>query len=153
MREPLRILIVEDHADSAEALCRIFKLRIPGCVCILAGDLEDGLTKAKTANADITILDLGLPKSRDYHHVIESIPEFPPPVIVITDLPDEDSAIELKCYAYQAQNFFSKTELRQTIILNEGAELIKSITKAHYRHVLPKRRERLEAKDDDGADS
>ena len=139
---PMRILIVEDHKASADALCRILVKRIEGCECTVAGRLDTGLKLARERRHDITLLDIGLPDAGS-DQVIISIPLFPKPVIVITDL--EDYEVELKCFAYEADNFFTKKRLRETIDTNEGADLIRAITNAHWRHSMPARRREAES--------
>lgn len=146
----LKVLVVEDHEDAARAMCNLLTRRLGGTVeCEFATTLSDGLAKAIKFNADITILDLMLP-DKSVQEVIESIPHFPPPVIVVTELDDPDHEIELSCYANEAQNFFRKAQLRSTIVSKEGAALVSAITKAHWRRVLPTDRARRIHEEKDG---
>lgn len=138
----LKVLVVEDNQDAARAICNLLTRRLGGIVdCKFATELKEGLKMAIEFDADITILDLMLPGS-SVQEVIESIPYFPPPVIVVTELDDPDHEIELSCYANEAQNFFRKAQLRATIVSKEGAALVSAITKAHWRRVLPTNRAR-----------
>jgi DNA-binding response OmpR family regulator len=138
----MKILVVEDHQDSAQALCRLLTSRLGGTVeCKIVTTLKESLQVAIEYDADITILDLNLPGSTVIE-VIESIPYYPPPVIVVTDLDDPDHNIEIACYENEAQNFFSKSVLRSTVVTKEGAELLSAITKAHWRRALPSEKAR-----------
>jgi DNA-binding response OmpR family regulator len=133
----MKILVVEDHEESAQALCRLLTSRLGGTVeCRIVRSLRESLDCAIEYDADITILDLHLPGST-VNEVIESIPYYPPPVIVVTDMDDPDHNIELRCYENEAQNFFSKDILRSTVMSKEGADLLSAIIKAHWRRVLP----------------
>jgi CheY-like chemotaxis protein len=55
----LRVLIVEDNADCAEALALL--LRLDGHDVDTAGDGPTGLEKARDDEPDVVLLDLGLP--------------------------------------------------------------------------------------------
>lgn len=133
----LRILIVEDHVASAQALARMLERKFGGnATCHIATTLADGLSLAGQTRMDITIVDLCLPDAT-LEEVISHIPNFTHPVIIITNLDDHNSEIEIKCYENCAQNFFTKDSLRREIYEHQGAELISAITKAHWRHRLP----------------
>ena len=136
--KPMDILVVEDHEASAKALALMLERKIGQTARIhIASTLAEGLRVAREIKADITILDLNLPDA-EVHDVIRSIPAFPPPVIVYTDLEDPDSKLEIECYANCCQNFFSKQSLRREIYDFSGAQLVSAITKAHWRRTLPK---------------
>ncbi len=132
----MKILIIEDHEDSANALCSLLKKKMVNVECVIAGTLSEGLALAKTITPDITLLDLGLPRV-SIEEVIESIPLFPPPVICLTDMNDPDSSIEKMCWENLAQNFFSKKFLRSLLYEHIGDKLVESITKANWRRKLP----------------
>ena len=59
LRVPLRILVVEDHADSAQALADL--LRSAGHRVTLAGTIAAALAAAASEVPDLLISDLGLP--------------------------------------------------------------------------------------------
>lgn len=143
----MKVLLVEDHPEQAQMLCRLLTSKIE-CECIIASTLEEGLDKAQHG-ADITILDLHL-DGVPVLETIQAIPKFPKPVIVITEMDDPGKRIELLCYAYEAENFFSKSFLHRTIenlpkkgINGEGDRLISAVTGAYFRETLPARREEL----------
>lgn len=131
----MKILIVEDHADTAQVVAKILAMKLQAEVSV-ARTLSEGLALSNQMVADITILDLCLPGT-EVNAVIESIPLFKPPVVVVTDLDDEEGLIEIECYKHRAQNFFSKEWLRQQIVENSGAALVAAITRTHWRHSLP----------------
>ena len=141
----MRVLIIEDHKESAGAMCKVLRQRlkenadssVAGIECQIAGSLSEGLSKAVDFRADITILDPGLPDCT-YEEAAKAIPLFPPPVIVVTDYVDDGaSSYQLFCYQNGAANYFTKRQLRETIVTKEGQKLIEAITKAYWRSVLP----------------
>ena len=140
----MNILIVEDHYSSARAMSlmleRKFNIEKKTTKCYIANTLAQGLEMSQNPKMDITIVDLSLPGST-VDQVIESIPFFSHPVIIITSLDDPDSALEIKCYEHCAQNFFPKHVLRTEIYEHKGITLVDAITKAHWRDRLPKLRE------------
>lgn len=136
----MNILIIEDHKPSAAALKRVLTQKFNGAAtCYIAETLAEGLKMTRDYSIDITLLDLCLPDST-VDEVIKSIPKFTPPVIVITDLDDENNELEIRCYEYCAQNFFPKQVLRQKLHQNTGADLLSAITKSYWRNSLPKMR-------------
>lgn len=138
----MNILVVEDHEPSAKALCLLMSEKM-GAECFIASTIDEALKITQTTKIDITLLDLCLPIKKGSNDrmllkdVIASIPLFPPPVIVVTDMDDENGMIEIDCYRHWAQNFLTKESLRDGLGRFKGAELIKEITKSHWRHVLP----------------
>ena len=59
-----RILVVDDHADSAEGLA--FLLRLHGHEAKTAGDGAAALDLARTFHPDVVLLDIGLPQMSGY---------------------------------------------------------------------------------------
>lgn len=62
--KPLRILIVEDQVDSAEALA--VALRLEGHTVRVAYDGESGVAAAAELVPDVALLDIGLPRLSGY---------------------------------------------------------------------------------------
>lgn len=147
----MKVLIVEDHKEQAELLCRLLTQKMK-CECIIATTLKDGLRLGEIEeDISITILDLNLSEPRMLDTIL-SIPKFPEPVIVVTEMDDEDKRIELLCYAHGAENFFSKKFLHRAIeempgnggkINGEGNRFISAVAGAYLRGTLPARREEL----------
>jgi len=138
----MRVLIVEDHEPTATAFCRLISKKMPNIQCIIAKSLSAGLLEATTTRADITLLDLILPKNdgdtekMPLKEVIQSIRLFPRPVIVITGLADPDGSIAAECFKYGCQNFLDKASL---------SGLISTMTSAYLRDVMPKQLEKEQA--------
>lgn len=109
--------------------------------CIIVGTLREGLEKSAELKAGVTLLDLNLPDAT-MDEVIESIPKFYPPVVVVTDYTTPE--VVIKCFQYEAENVLSKTALRARIDSFEGKieadKLVMAITNAHFRDVLPRTR-------------
>jgi len=59
-----RILVVDDHADSAEGLAVL--LRLHGHEAVTAGDGVTALDLARTFRPDVVLLDIGLPEMSGY---------------------------------------------------------------------------------------
>lgn len=58
---PPRVLIIDDHRDSAEMLAALLRLRKPGLAVEVAYDGESALTAALSSRHDVAIIDLNLP--------------------------------------------------------------------------------------------
>jgi hypothetical protein len=95
---------------------------------------------AHEEKADLTILDIHLPDA-DLDIVVTSIPKFPKPVIVVTEMDDPDGVLMAYCYAYHAENFYAKRNLIKIISTWDAEmtsrQLVSSIASAYYRSVMP----------------
>jgi DNA-binding response OmpR family regulator len=60
----LRVLVVDDHPDSAETTCML--LRALGHDCVMALTGREGLALAARHRPDIALLDIGLPDVSGY---------------------------------------------------------------------------------------
>ena len=68
---PRRVLIVEDHADAAEALCDV--LHAAGHEAIVATDAESAIELAERFQPDAVFCDIDLPGSMNGHDVARAI--------------------------------------------------------------------------------
>lgn len=59
-----RVLVVEDHRDSAEMLCEV--LQVYGCVTRIAHDGPPALEAAQSFKPDIALIDISLPQMDGY---------------------------------------------------------------------------------------
>lgn len=120
----LKILYVEDDKVQAEALSRLLMKVAPlGTLEIFhATNLHDALEQSVKIKASVTFLDLLIPltadsepiPATDWRKVARHIPDFYPPVIVITGLDDHDFEIEFECVVKQkAQAVYSKPKARR----------------------------------------
>lgn len=126
----MRILIVDDHAEFVGSLTKLLTIQMKECAPEIrsASNLDDGIALANQWQADITLLDPGLP-NYEMEEVLAAIKEsFPPPVIVITAYPDEAGELMKMAYRHGAQNFFQKKAL--------DGNLISSIHSAYLRYKL-----------------
>jgi two-component system OmpR family response regulator len=78
----MRLLIVEDEGDLADALKRAFVEE--GFACDVAGDGEEGLYKASNWEYDAIVLDLMLPRLGGQALLRHLREERPTPVLVLT---------------------------------------------------------------------
>jgi CheY-like chemotaxis protein len=62
--KPLRLLLVEDHADSAELLAELLESR--GHTVRIAGTASDALARAAEEPFDLVVSDVGLPDATGY---------------------------------------------------------------------------------------
>src|SRR5690349_13785841 len=58
-RKPLRLIVVEDHADTAEGLKRF--LKAVGYQVFVATDMASALSLATSVEFDLLLSDIGLP--------------------------------------------------------------------------------------------
>lgn len=125
----MKILIVEDHLPTIQGLANLISSQIHNAQFKIATNLADGLRIAKEWTADITLLDPGLPDSgKNMDDVFNSIILFPPPVIVVTGMPDTNHELLLRSYASGAHNFFEKRAI--------SGNLISAIHSAYLRYNL-----------------
>jgi CheY-like chemotaxis protein len=152
--DSLRILVIEDDKDAARALCRLITRRIPLSTCRVANNLEDGIKMCLDNEHDLTLLDIQLPLSAadptiDIDQTVQSIPKMPPPVIVVTQMDDPSGILMEYCFAYGAENFFSKDHLLRIVETWDGEmkvrQIISSIASAYMRSKMPARRHLYEA--------
>lgn len=129
--KPFRILIVEDHRNSAEALSNVLQLLLKGAIVEIeiAETLTEALGKTHTFKADITLLDLILPDSPDWQDTVASIPKFHQPVFAITGLEDEDQTIRKAVYAAGGKSLYRKPMVYKVVEL-----LVLSMIEAHARN-------------------
>ena len=105
--QPPRQLVVEDHADLAEALA--LNLRHQGHAVDCARDGYEALHLVRTRCYDLLILDLNLPR-RDGREVLEDMKRDPAlqhiPVVVLTSSEAEEDI--LRSYRLHANCFVTK---------------------------------------------
>ena len=64
---PRRILIVDDHPDTARSYCEL--LKVMGHTCEYRTDARQAMDAARTLRPDIVLLDIGLLADLDGHQV------------------------------------------------------------------------------------
>ena len=102
----MKILIVEDHQPSAEALERLLSERMRFVQCRIAPNPEVGLFMARELQADITIMDIGFPDFTRETVIREFLPRYPPPVVIVSNAITDDEAgkdLTLECYSFGAK--------------------------------------------------
>jgi CheY-like chemotaxis protein len=79
---PLRVLLVEDHSETARLLSRL--LETSGHVVTIAGDVQSALRLAKENRFDVVVSDIGLPDGTGYDLMKRLREESPIPGVALT---------------------------------------------------------------------
>ena len=119
MRDPARILVVDDVADNVEILR--MRLTALGYEVIEATDGEQALAKVAEALPDLVLLDIMMPKIDGLEVVrrLKADKSLPfTPVILVTALEsrqDRERGIEVGANAYIVKSSFDQSNLLETI--------------------------------------
>jgi len=81
-KSPLRVLLVEDHAETARLLSRL--LECSGHAVTTAGDVNSALRLAKEGRFDVVVSDIGLPDGTGYDLMRQIRQECPIPGVALT---------------------------------------------------------------------
>jgi signal transduction histidine kinase len=84
---PLRVLLVEDHPDTAQQLTRL--LRRAGHEVICVGGVKEALGQGRNGHFDVLISDLGLPDGNGYDLMRNLMQAHPIPGIALSGVWDE----------------------------------------------------------------
>jgi len=119
-KRQLRILLVEDHADTANVLCRV--LRQHGYAVRTAESVESTLKLASAEPFDLVISDLGLPDGSGLELMRELKRRFPVRGIALTGYGSEDDERRTKEAGFAAHltKPVSVEELEETIRMIDG---------------------------------
>jgi signal transduction histidine kinase/ActR/RegA family two-component response regulator len=79
-RQPMRVLLVEDHLDTNRSLTRLLQLR--GYTVQSAASIQDGLELASKEEFDVLISDLGLPDGQGFD-LLQKLPSGRRPSLTI----------------------------------------------------------------------
>ncbi len=111
----MKILIIEDNRDTADALKYAFSGGWPGVNILLAYDGTRGIDLIKAESPDIVLLDLGLPDI-DGFEVIKKTRGFSKvPIIVLTALENESDIV--KAIELGADEYFIKPVGQMEIVV------------------------------------
>lgn len=109
---PLRLLLVEDHADSAELLAEL--LESHGHTVRIAGTASDALARASEETFDLVVSDVGLPDLSGYELMQQLRDRFALKGIALTGMRETRSAKDAGFVAYLTKPIQLRT-LEQTI--------------------------------------
>jgi two-component system chemotaxis response regulator CheY len=87
---PIRVLLVEDHADTRELIAML--LHMEGYVVATAGDGQEGVAQASLQQPDIIVTDINMPRLSgiDMIRMLRQQPEFNSvPILVMTAYGDD----------------------------------------------------------------
>jgi DNA-binding NtrC family response regulator len=128
-KQHIKTLLIEDSADDAELIFRLLsKAKSIIFDTERAERISSGIDLLARKNFDVVLCDLGLPDSLGLETFLELHGRYPDtPVIVLTGLDDEDTA--LRAVKGGAQDYFVKGQL-------DLAGLIRSIRYAIERQKL-----------------
>lgn len=137
----MKILIIEDNAAEASALCRLLHERMEFVDCRIAGTWSEGKRIAHEFQADVTVSDIELPDATR-EEVLRGIKDLPPPVVIVSAYLDDDADLVAQCWAHGAKGVLSKRDLLERIETIEGvikrARFIDAVTGSHLRATAPK---------------
>ena len=85
---PLRVLLVEDHAETARLLSRL--LEYSGHAVTTAGNVASALRLAREGGFDIVVSDIGLPDGTGYDLMKQIQQECPVPGVALTGYGTDD---------------------------------------------------------------
>lgn len=139
---PLRILLVEDHAGDARLLEEMLA-ELGGAFRIIAraGTLAEALEAAGQGNADVVLLDLSLPDSTGFGtfaRISERAPGLP--VIVLSAMDDQEMA--LRTVHEGAQDYLVKGRFEPELL---GRAIRYAIERSRSERALARERELLHA--------
>lgn len=80
----MKFLIIDDAPDVVEAVSLCLELRYPGATFLSAGDGKTGLELAKQTEADLVILDIGLPDADGFEICRQIRSTSQVPIIMLT---------------------------------------------------------------------
>lgn len=138
----MKILIIEDERNVAEALCRLLTSRMEFVECKIVTTLAEGKIESIVFEADITVCDILLDGSTK-EEVLEAIRDHSirPPVVVVSALIEHDPDLAAMCWAYGAKGVLSKKGLLDKIDSIQGiiqkARFIDAVTGSHLRNTAP----------------
>jgi CheY-like chemotaxis protein len=109
------ILIIDDSAETRLLLC--LRLKAQGYRTVFAADALEAITKARQAQPDAILLDLGLPGSNGFL-VLERLKATstlaPIPVIIVSA--EEPSVAQAKAFAIGAAAYLQKPVVQRTLV-------------------------------------
>ena len=104
----MNVLIVDDHPLAAEYLRGAARRAVPDAVLRLAGDLEEAFESMREAQAEMVMLDLGLPGCDGIEALLRFRKAFPGARVVIVS--GEDGSVAIRgALAAGAAGFIPKT--------------------------------------------
>lgn len=109
---PLRLLLVEDHADSAELLAELLESR--GHTVRVAATASDALARAAEEPFDLVVSDVGLPDASGYDLMKQLRDKFALKGIALTGTRESDKVRAAGFVAYLSKPIALRT-LEQTL--------------------------------------
>lgn len=85
----MKVLIIEDERDVAEAISLSLRFQWPSCEIVVAEDGEGGIAAAEKAAPDLILLDLRLPRVDGFEALRQIRKTSRVPVVIITARGDE----------------------------------------------------------------
>lgn len=114
--EPLKILLIEDNPGDIILIRELLKISGARFRLTNAMSVTDSLKRLNSGSYDVILLDLGLPDSSGLQTLKEYVSlDYGPPVVVMTGLDDEDTA--LASLRFGAQDYLVKSRFGPENIL------------------------------------
>ncbi|MEX3896246.1 ATP-binding protein [Paraburkholderia sp. BR10954] len=124
----IHILLIEDSATDALLIDRVLEDVVEFKYHVARTEsMAEGVARARTANFDLVILDLGLPDAKGGLDTFRKFQQMVPdmPVLVLTGL--DDNSVGLQSIQHGAQDYLLKKDIR-------ASELSRAIRYAIERH-------------------
>lgn len=95
MLEPIRVLVVDDHAVVREGLCAVLELKAGIKVIGEAADGEEAVERARRLQPDVILMDLKMPKKNGVSAIREIREERPDArILVLSSAADDIQVVE-----------------------------------------------------------
>lgn len=139
------VLIVEDVAETRSWLAEIAEQAFPGCAVSYAGSVRSALTEVRRGEADVALIDLGLPDGSGIEVLRELRQVKPEALCVITTVMGDDANI-VAALSVGANGYLLKEQPAERISrqLSQLAEGIPALSPSiaqrlmeHFQHTGP----------------
>lgn len=141
MKEPIKILVVDDSLLMQKVLVDLLQSDSQISVIGTARNGEEALQKIKTLNPDVVTLDIEMPKMNGLTTVRKIMQTNPLPVIMISALAQREAQLTLKALEFGAVDYVPKPSgpisLNMNIVKDELITKVKTAASANIRQLKP----------------
>lgn len=125
MNKPISILLVEDNPADAILIRRLVRTAAPDFRVTHVATLADSIAQLQANEADVILLDLGLPDSEGMETLARTRAQVPnTPIIVITGTGETELGVKARLGG--AQDFYAKEFLDSDLLIRAILRVINS---------------------------